>query len=92
MSRCFSTCAVAERREFELEMRVLCGDGSVIWENGLATSLFNAEGNYSGLLTVVRDITESKRATASLGEQEATYRALFNGIGAGSLGSRPEPE
>ena len=73
--------ALAAREEFELEMRVLCGDGSVIWENGLAQPLFDADGNYAGLLTVVRDVTESKNATASLLEQEATYRTLFNGIG-----------
>jgi PAS domain S-box-containing protein len=73
--------ALAEHRDFELEMRVVCGDGSIIWEQGLAQPLFDAAGNYSGLLTVVRDITADKDVAASLMEQEATYRTLFNGIG-----------
>jgi len=73
--------AIAERRDFPLEMRILCGDGSCIWEKGLAQPKFDSDGNYSGLLTVVSDITESKNVSTQLRDQEATYRTLFNGIG-----------
>ncbi len=73
--------AIADRREFEHEMRIICGDGSEIWERGSSQPQFDADGNFTGLLSVVHDITESKTASASLLEQEATYRTLFNSIG-----------
>ena len=73
--------AIRERRGFEHEMRIVCGDGSQIWERGSSQPQFDAAGNFTGLFSVVHDITESKTASASLMEQEATYRTLFNGIG-----------
>jgi PAS domain S-box-containing protein len=66
---------------FEIEMRVLCGDGAVIWEHCVAEPQFDAAGNYSGLLSVVRDITESRRTSDILRAQEARYRTLFDGAG-----------
>ncbi|MGD0191835.1 MAG: PAS domain S-box protein [Rhizomicrobium sp.] len=73
--------AIADRRDFQLEMRVLCGDGSTIWEKGLTQLQFDSDGACTALLTVLTDISESKNTAASLKIQEATYRTLFNGIG-----------
>jgi PAS domain S-box-containing protein len=73
--------ALRAHRGFEIEMRVLCGDGAVIWEHCVAEPQFDAAGNYSGLLSVVRDITESRRTSDILREQEARYRTLFDGAG-----------
>ncbi|HEY4940015.1 MAG TPA: PAS domain S-box protein [Rhizomicrobium sp.] len=75
--------AVAEGdgREFECELRIVRGDGTIIWEKCVNQPQFDASGAYSGLLVTVQDITESKNTTTSLLEQEATYRALFNSIG-----------
>jgi PAS domain S-box-containing protein len=73
--------ALKDGLPFEHEMRIICGDGSIIWERGQSQPQFDAQGNFTGLLSVIDDITEAKNATASLIEQEATYRSLFNSIG-----------
>ena len=49
--------AIRERRGFEHEMRIVCGDGSQIWERGSSQPQFDAHGNFTGLFSVVHDIT-----------------------------------
>ena len=73
--------AIADGKEFECELRIVCGDGTIIWEKCVNQPQFDSNGAYRGLLVTVQDITESKNASASLMEQEATFRTLFNGIG-----------
>jgi PAS domain S-box-containing protein len=73
--------AEADGREFEHELRILCGDGSVAWERGNSQPQFDSDGRFTGLLSVVRDITQDRATATTLLEQEATYRTLFNSIG-----------
>jgi PAS domain S-box-containing protein len=73
--------SISDGKEFEHEMRIICGDGSLLWERGNSQPQFDAQGKFIGLLSVVDDITEERNAAATLLEQEATYRALFNSIG-----------
>jgi PAS domain S-box-containing protein len=73
--------AVEARKSFSIEMRILCGDGSVIWERADAEPQFDEDGSYRGILAVVRDITESRRDAVTAREQETTYRTLFDGMG-----------
>ncbi|MBS0469586.1 MAG: PAS domain S-box protein [Proteobacteria bacterium] len=73
--------AIRDGKSFEHETRIVCGDGAIVWERGHSQPQFDAQGNFTGLLSVVDDITESKAVAASLMEQEATYRTLFNSIG-----------
>ncbi len=72
--------AIASHKSFPISMRICCGDGSVIWEEGIGQPQYAADGSYSGLLAVVRDVTESRRDALVLREQEATYRALFDSM------------
>ncbi len=73
--------SMRDGKEFQHETRILCGDGRVVWERGNSQPQYDSAGNFTGLLSVVEDITEEKNATASLLEQEATYRTLFDSIG-----------
>jgi len=73
--------AMQDGREFALEMRILGGDGSLLWERSASQPQFDSDGRFTGLLSVIADVTESKTADASLKAQQATYRTLFNSIG-----------
>ncbi len=75
------TKAIAEKRGFDFELRVIGGDGSEIWERCTAQPEYNATGECTCLITVVHDVTESKRAFATLYEQDIRYRTLLNSIG-----------
>jgi PAS domain S-box-containing protein len=74
--------AVAARRKFEFEVRIVCGDGSIIWERCVSEPQYDAvTGENIGMVSVVLDVTERKRNLATMFEQEGTYRTLFNSIG-----------
>src|ERR1700748_1602762 len=50
--------AVAGRKaSFTMEMRVLRGDGTEGWERSVAQPLYDENGNFTGQLIVIHDIT-----------------------------------
>ena len=51
------------------------GKGACLWL--IASPLYDASGNVTGAIQVIRDITENKRAEKSLQESEEQYRSLF---------------
>ena len=51
------------------------GKGACLWL--IAAPLYDASGNVTGAIQVIRDITENKRAEKSLQESEEQYRSLF---------------
>jgi PAS domain S-box-containing protein len=51
------------------------GKGAYLWF--IASPLYDANGNSTGAIQVIRDITENKRAEQSLKESEEQYRSLF---------------
>jgi PAS domain S-box-containing protein len=51
------------------------GKGACLWL--IASPLYDAGGNVTGAIQVIRDITENKRAEKSLKESEEQYRSLF---------------
>ena len=71
------TAAIAARRDFAFEARVLRGDGSVGWEHGVGHPRFDAKGNLVGVLFVTHDVTEGHEAQETLRQSEERYRALI---------------
>jgi diguanylate cyclase (GGDEF)-like protein/PAS domain S-box-containing protein len=61
--------AIQTREEFELEYRFLHPDGKIVWVYGQATYLRDKDGEITGLLGTLLDISKRKRAeqTAALG-------------------------
>ena len=70
--------AIAAHRDFEIEVRILRGDGSFGWEHSIGRPRFAADGTLTSILVVLRDITESKLAEEALRRKEAELRAIMD--------------
>jgi PAS domain S-box-containing protein/putative nucleotidyltransferase with HDIG domain len=64
-------------RTFLLELEVYCKDGTTIWVELVASILRDNHLEPTGILTVIRDITERKQSEEALKESEERYRLLF---------------
>ncbi len=60
-----------------LELEMLCKDGSTVWTEVKMNILYNDQGEPEGILGVSRDITERKRADQELKKSEELYRTFF---------------
>jgi two-component system cell cycle sensor histidine kinase/response regulator CckA len=58
------------------ERRLLCRDGSTRWMVVAETPIFEADGRFAGLLAMLTDITERKRAEVDLRASESRLRAI----------------
>ncbi len=68
--------AVSEGREWSQDFRYLRPDGRIAWVNGNAVALRDAQGNLSGYLGNILDITLRKRTE----DRERTRSAVMEGL------------
>ena len=60
----------------QLEKRYIRPDGSVVWALTSLRALRDEDGNHSGYIAVLVDITDAKGAEAALRESEARFRLM----------------
>jgi PAS domain S-box-containing protein len=75
--------AVAAKRVFELEHRVLRKDGTLGWTFSRAVPMLNAVGEIVEWFGTARDITDRKQAEEKLRESEERFRVTFCQAGVG---------
>lgn len=69
--------------EFSTEKRYIRKDGKIVWVKRTVTSLWEAEEGIRHHITIVQDISESKKAEQDLLESEFKFRKLFELAGVG---------
>jgi PAS domain S-box-containing protein len=67
-----------QRREHNTEYRIACPDSKLRWIESRSLVSYDGDGRPTRIVGVNIDITERKRAEASLAESEARYRALYD--------------
>lgn len=75
--------AIRTKSIFELAHRVIQQDGTIGWAFSRAIPILNKQGEILEWFGVASDVTDRKKAEASLKESEAKYRLLFQSIDEG---------
>jgi len=63
-----------------IELELLCKDGSTVWAEFALSFICDADGRPTGVLAVVRDVDERRRAQQALSESEKRYRLLAENV------------
>ena len=74
---------VRENRPFEMEYRLKTSDGLSIPVLGQATAERNDDGEITGYVGTLTDITEQKQAEVALCDSETRFREVFNNMSNG---------
>ncbi|RLB60930.1 MAG: hypothetical protein DRI90_12580, partial [Deltaproteobacteria bacterium] len=77
--------AFSETGHWEGEVVHRCKDGSVISVLGAVTQLRDGDGRPVGAVSAYRDISDRKRAEATLRQSEERFRGIFEGVRDGIL-------
>lgn len=76
--------ATETEQEFNSEYRFLTPQGKVTWVSGQAIPLYDHEGQISGYLGTLNDISSRKQAEETLQEQEAQLRTALDAAAMGT--------
>jgi PAS domain S-box-containing protein len=66
--------AVHQKREYNLEYRILLPTGTIKYIEGIAHPKFSGSGEFAEVFSTLVDVTERKRAEQALRESEAKFR------------------
>ena len=82
--------AIAQRRRFDIEYRILRADGEVrwVWERG--TGVFDCDGKVVAIEGIIQDITDRREAVHALREAERRYHSLFHNAVEGIFRTTPD--
>lgn len=75
-------------KSYRLEKRYLTKDGGILWGDLTVSAIRGANGEHSGTIGVISDITDRKQAEKALLESEEKYRNLFNNAEVGMFRTR----
>src|SRR6185503_2028027 len=64
--------------QFELEKRLICRDGSILWATVAVSPVMDAANKPQSAVSVYANITDRKQAEQDLQESRERYRDLFN--------------
>jgi PAS domain S-box-containing protein len=70
--------AIAKKRQFRCEYRVVWPDGALRWAEARAEPIYDAGGRCIRVMGLVVDVTDRKEAEASLHASEERYREVVN--------------
>lgn len=82
--------AIAQRRRFDIEYRMVRADSKIrwVWERG--TGIVDADGNVTAVEGIIQDITDRREAVHALREAERRYHSLFHNAVEGIFRTTPE--
>ncbi|MBM3820217.1 MAG: PAS domain S-box protein [Acidimicrobiia bacterium] len=69
--------ALADRATWSREVRLTARDGTVVWSLMNSSPLHNEDGDVSGVLTMVADISTRKAAEEALRDSERRLKTIF---------------
>ncbi|MFN8488590.1 MAG: ATP-binding protein [Caldilineaceae bacterium] len=73
-------CAIAERRPFDIEYRIIHADGTIRWVFERGQAIFANPGEVDRLEGIILDITDYKQVTNAWRASEERNRALLQAI------------
>lgn len=66
--------------ELHVELELNCKNGSSVWTDVTASTMFSKEGELMGIIGVSRNIAQRRRAEKALRNSEIKYRTLYESI------------
>ena len=70
--------AVAQKRHYEFEYRIIHKNGDIVWVKENGKGIYGADGEVQYLDGIINDITRSKEAELSAAETEQNYKELMD--------------
>ncbi|MFK5959196.1 MAG: PAS domain S-box protein [Lutibacter sp.] len=73
--------ASKDLKKYDVELRIIRDDKSLVWVNAQAQLIKNANGNSERLLGTILDITKRKKIEEDLFEKEQQMSSIYNTVG-----------
>jgi PAS domain S-box-containing protein len=77
---CFQDQVGGPDGAYEIEKRLICKDGRVIWASVVSSSVYDSEGRFLYGIRVMQEITARKRAEAMVRDSEQRLRQVIEAL------------